>query len=212
MTYATEHIAQTLKSARETRGLSQRALSAKVGVPQSHISKIENGAVDLRVSSLTELARAFDLELMLVPRKSVSAVRTITRSNAMAAPGTRLAPEELTRLLESITSLMQTYPDSTELAQIKRQAHELTHFPIPEPGADVLQRITDRINRISSDTSGTGLVGDSLEQSTVALRLLGDSLTQISKLRNDLAHGAGKQEGLMSVQPAYSVDEDGHGQ
>ena len=81
MTYATEHIAPTLRSAREARGLSQRALSAKVGLPQSHISKIENGAVDLRVSSLVELARALDLELMLVPRKAVSAVHTLARGS-----------------------------------------------------------------------------------------------------------------------------------
>ena len=57
MNYAIEHIARTIKAARETKGLSQRALSEKAGVPQSHISKIESGAVDLRVSSLVELGR-----------------------------------------------------------------------------------------------------------------------------------------------------------
>lgn len=82
MNYASEHIANTLKATRESKGLSQRALSAKSGVPQGHISKIENGAVDLRVSSLVALARILDLELMLVPRKTVSAVRSIVRSSA----------------------------------------------------------------------------------------------------------------------------------
>jgi transcriptional regulator with XRE-family HTH domain len=77
MSYATEHIAATLKAAREARALSQRALGAQSGVPQSHISKIENGTVDLRVSSLVALARVLGLELMLVPRKSVSAVQSI---------------------------------------------------------------------------------------------------------------------------------------
>ena len=81
MTYATEHIAPTLRSAREARGLSQRALGAKAGLPQSHISKIENGAVDLRVSSLVEFARVLDLELMLVPRKAVSAVHTLAQGS-----------------------------------------------------------------------------------------------------------------------------------
>ena len=47
----------------------------------SHVSKIENGAVDLRVSSLAELARALDLELTLVRRKTVPAVRSITRAD-----------------------------------------------------------------------------------------------------------------------------------
>ena len=79
MTYATEHVAHTLRNAREARGMSQRALSARAGIPQSHISKIENGAVDLRVSSLVELARVLDLDLVLVPRKAVSAVHAIVR-------------------------------------------------------------------------------------------------------------------------------------
>ena len=82
MTYATEHLAAALKNARRAKGLSQRALGKMAAVPQSHVSKIENGAVDLRVSSLAELARALDLELMLVPRKTVPAVRSITRGGA----------------------------------------------------------------------------------------------------------------------------------
>ena len=82
MTYATEHIAGSLRNARRAKGLTQRALGKKAAVPQSYISKIENGAVDLRVSSLVELARALNLELMLVPRKTVSAVQSIIRGDA----------------------------------------------------------------------------------------------------------------------------------
>ncbi len=80
MTYATEHIAAILRSAREARGLSQRALGAKAGVPQSHISKIENGTVDLRASSLVELARALELELVLVPRRTLPAVHAVAHA------------------------------------------------------------------------------------------------------------------------------------
>ena len=79
MPYATEDIVLTLKKAREARGLSQRALGAKAGIPQSHISKIENGTVDLRVSSLVELSRVLGLEFVLVPRKFVPAVEAIIR-------------------------------------------------------------------------------------------------------------------------------------
>lgn len=65
------HIASRLKEARKLKKLSQRALSLKTGVPQGHLSKIENGATDLQTSSLIEIARALDLELMLVPRNLV---------------------------------------------------------------------------------------------------------------------------------------------
>ena len=66
-----------IKAAREQKGLSQRALGERVGLPQSHISKIENGSVDLQASSLLEIARALDLELTLVPRVALPAVRAI---------------------------------------------------------------------------------------------------------------------------------------
>lgn len=49
------------------RGLA-RELSARSGVPQSHISKIESGSVDLRISSLIALARVLDLELLVAPK------------------------------------------------------------------------------------------------------------------------------------------------
>ncbi len=93
MSYVTEHITRSLKEARENKGLSQRALSEKAGVPQSHISKIEKGAVDLRLSSLMALARVLDLELALVPRTAVPAVQSIVRSSAAST----LAQASVTR-------------------------------------------------------------------------------------------------------------------
>ncbi len=77
MGYSTEYISEKLKKTRESMGLSQRALSLKSGVPQGHISKIENGSVDLRLSSLVAIMRALELELALVPRKYLSAVNSI---------------------------------------------------------------------------------------------------------------------------------------
>ncbi len=85
MTNATEHIAKALLEARKRKGMSQRALADLAGVPQSHISKIESGAVDLRLSSLIELSRALGLELELVPRAAVPAVQSIVRSVASPA-------------------------------------------------------------------------------------------------------------------------------
>ncbi len=80
MNYGTERIAHALKEARKRKGLSQRALSALAGVPQPHISKIEANAVDLRVSSLAAIAHALDLEVVLVPRKALPAVRSVSAS------------------------------------------------------------------------------------------------------------------------------------
>lgn len=85
MSYTTEHIVGALREARAAKGISQRELAARSGLPQSHISNIERGGVDLRVSSLVALARVLDLELTLVPRKSVPAVRSIISSGAGGA-------------------------------------------------------------------------------------------------------------------------------
>ncbi|MEI7171645.1 helix-turn-helix transcriptional regulator, partial [Pectobacterium parmentieri] len=72
---------ESLREARARKGFSQRELSARSGVPQSHISKIESGGVDLRVSSLIALARVLDLELFVAPKKSVPAIKSIIRSS-----------------------------------------------------------------------------------------------------------------------------------
>ena len=87
MNYVTEYIANTLKTTRVRKGLSQRELSNRSGVPQGHISKIENGAVNLRISSLITLARALGLELALVPRHAVPAVQSIVRSSEQPPTG-----------------------------------------------------------------------------------------------------------------------------
>ena len=87
MNYSTQYIAQQLKKSRENLGLSQRELSARAGVPQSHISKIESGNVDLRLSSLVAIARALELELALIPRKYVSAVNSIVGSTGSETSG-----------------------------------------------------------------------------------------------------------------------------
>jgi transcriptional regulator with XRE-family HTH domain len=85
--YALEHLVNTLRAARVAGGLSQREISVKSDLPQSHISKIENGAVDLRTSSLVELARVLDLEVVLVPRRGLPAVRAIVRNLTQAPHG-----------------------------------------------------------------------------------------------------------------------------
>ncbi|NIB39165.1 helix-turn-helix transcriptional regulator [Pseudomaricurvus alkylphenolicus] len=94
MSYLNEQILNSLKEARQKKGFSQRELSTRSGVPQSHISKIESGAVDLRVSSLIALARVLDLELELIPKKTVPAVQSLVRSStntvATSVPAYRL--------------------------------------------------------------------------------------------------------------------------
>ncbi len=75
-----------LKAARKAAGLSQAELGAKVGLPQSHISQIETGRIDIRLTSLMEISRALGLEPMAIPRTLVPAVRSILRTHTHREP------------------------------------------------------------------------------------------------------------------------------
>jgi HTH-type transcriptional regulator / antitoxin HipB len=75
-----EPVATALKAARQKKGWSQRTLAQQVGLPQSHISKIENAAVDLQTTNLIQIARALDLELTLIPRAALPAVQSLAEN------------------------------------------------------------------------------------------------------------------------------------
>lgn len=81
MNYLIEQIVTNLREARKRKGWSQRKLSAHSGIPQSHLSKIESGDVDLRISSLIALARAVDLELFVAPKQNIPAIKSIIKNS-----------------------------------------------------------------------------------------------------------------------------------
>lgn len=72
-------IIEQLKSARQQQGMKQSELGKKLGLPQSHVSKIEQGANDPRLSTVMDMARVLDQELVLIPRQMVSAVRALLK-------------------------------------------------------------------------------------------------------------------------------------
>ena len=202
MTYAIEHIARTLKSAREARGLSQRALSARAGMPQSHISKIEKGAVDLRVSTLVELARVLDLELELVARKALPAVHAIVARSDESAPAAARSGRRALRALKQIHDIAaraaRVHPTVIELAGIQRQVRGLRHFTIAGDRLDTLRDAAAAVKAYHENAAG--------------LESLQDALAQLRDLRTALAHAlpAGSDD-TETVRPAYSLDGDDHG-
>lgn len=115
-----------LAAARSRAGLSQRELGARVGLAQSHVSKIEHAVVDPQLSSLVELSRALELELMLVPRQLVPAVRALVRQ---VAPDPRRAPgavdHDLLRLARKARQALDGFPDLSALRDLAASADEL---------------------------------------------------------------------------------------
>ena len=200
MSYLIEDIAKTLKTVRERKGLSQRALSARSGVPQGHISRIENGAVDLRMSSLVALARALDLELTLVPRKAVSAVKLIVRRDRSAADdsvnASREALKELKRLQNSVSRHLQDYPATKELAQLQRQVRALQNFKLSFRELAPLHEANKAMKAFRDSVEGN--------------KALAQTLNDIQKMRNMLAHHVVNMPSIELPRPAYSLDEDDH--
>ena len=90
-------IAASIKAARKAKGMTQQQLGQRIGLPQSHISKIESGTVDLQLSSLVEIARALDLEVSLLPRRVLPAIQGIIRADGqptLQRPAYRLEDDE----------------------------------------------------------------------------------------------------------------------
>jgi len=201
MSYATTNITEKLKATREARGLSQRELSQLAGVPQSHISKIENGSVDLRVSSLIELSRALGLELTLVPRNTLSAVNTIVRGSEDSSqkPGrsTPRIQRELKRIDNMITSLIRENPASQELAQFQSQARDLQRLRVPDSYLETIREADKTLRSIQNHAESLGAIGK--------------TLSEFQQLRNSLSHEFAKSPQSEMIKPAYSLDENDDG-
>lgn len=79
-------IIKSLKKARIERKLTQSELGSKLGLPQSHISKIEQGDTDLRLSTVADMARLLDLELVLVPRHMLPVIKAMIEGKEEQKP------------------------------------------------------------------------------------------------------------------------------
>ncbi len=207
MTYLNDQILESLREARQRKGFSQRELSAKSGVPQSHISKIENGAVDLRVSSLVALARVLDLELELVPKKTVPAVKSIVRSSTSAdlANAQKMIQREMDQYKKVIASATQvsTFANS-DLEKLRKAIADIDLFKLDNSALKAIESSRMAIEDAMKQSSVNQLKG-AMEPSEVIQEAMKKAVRQMSALRNSLAHGNHFQEAKTSL-PAYSLD------
>lgn len=72
MTFGTQ-----LKQIRQRVRLSQQNVSDRLALPQSTIARIESDKTDMRVSTLQNLARVMDYEVVLIPKPLLSAVQAL---------------------------------------------------------------------------------------------------------------------------------------
>lgn len=196
MDYNIEEIVKAIKAARQDRRLSQRALSGKAGIPQGHISNIERGNVDIKLSTLIELARVLDLEVTLVPRKMVPAVQSFTRKAGHDRPDfdvTRAARNELAQINKMLKQ-MQTVPETIrEIQQIQQAARELSnYYKLPASFIDQFREISETLR--------------AFREGETAVNGIREAAKSIQTLRNQIVHAIPKV--TSTPRPAYSLDED----
>ncbi len=74
-----KQIGQSLQQARIARGLTQAELGALVGLPQSHVSKIERGETDFQWTTLEQIANTVGLSAVLFPTALVPVVESLIK-------------------------------------------------------------------------------------------------------------------------------------
>jgi transcriptional regulator with XRE-family HTH domain len=195
MSYTTQAIAASLKEARASKGLSQRDLSLLAGVPQAQISRIEAGTVDPRATSLIALAHALDMELALVPRKALPAVKSITRqSNSHDGHSIGPSLREVNRIAELLRNMQVTMPHLDEITRLQKTFADLQRFQLPSLESDALKSIRKSL--------------DMIKEPSRQIEALARSQDEMQKLRNYLAHRPLTSKQDRNPKPAYSLDED----
>jgi transcriptional regulator with XRE-family HTH domain len=195
MGYDTQQITDRLREARTAKGLSQRDLSKLVGVPQAQISRIEANTVDLRLSSLIAIGRALDLEVTLVPRKAVPAVKSIMRQIGDQTP--RHSPaigKALNQIQDAIRAIQIQAPQLPNLEELKRAAAAINAMPVPKDYLKSLRNIRSAVEHIT--------------QSHEQIRAATEAACAITSLRNQIAHAIPQIERPDAPRPAYSLDEE----
>ncbi len=197
MPYATEEIAMHLREARERKALSQRELSHLSGVPQAQISRIESNSIDLRLSTLITIANALDLEIALVPRKAVPAVKSIMRQTLEDVPTQPSDIAKEMRLLQrAIRNAQSAFASHPQQGELVKSYSALRRWPISAVHIDALSSIRATLERAISSHNF-------------------DHLTEVTRnlvmLRNQIAHSRPAPTRSDPPRPAYSLDEDDDG-
>lgn len=205
MSGAIAEIPESIKHARAAKGFTQRQLGERVGLPQSHISKIESGAVDLQLSSLIEIARALDLELKLVPRKTLPAIESVVRSQRERHDTSRALTTiaETSRFAERIR---ENFPSVTQVNEFQKALNNIepAYFD-PETLRDI-QEALQPVANLGKHLQDLGWALEDQVGTRKLVRQIQNATRALQKIRN-LQSNATHLENAPRL-PAYRLEED----
>lgn len=188
MAYQAEPFGEALRQARARKGWSQRDLSQRAGVPQAHISKIESGAVDMRLSTLVQLARLLDLEPVLTPRAALPAVQAIVREAETDDPARalRAAARGLSLTAERIRRARPADTSAERLATLAPGIAALAGSPLASSAVSALLHSVREVQDAADDG-----------------RNLARVINRLADLRESMAHNRSPE-----ARPAYTLDDE----
>ncbi len=217
-----EALGERLRAARLAKGWSQRELSAKSGLTQANISKIETGQVDMQISSLLELARFLDLELTLAPRQATPAIEAIVRDTTAALAPPRVV-NDIARISEASRALSQSVQGALAEAdagvretaerladQIAPLNRAMSSFKAPFAARE-LARIADQVASAQKVLANPAVqaqlefVQKNAKSIDAAIKRVSEATRALAALRNAALHSAPDD-----MRPAYTLDDDEH--
>ncbi|MBO4228398.1 MULTISPECIES: helix-turn-helix domain-containing protein [Bradyrhizobium] len=192
MSYESEELVHEIQSRRAKTGMSQRALADRTGLSQAHISQMETGRLEPGLSSFLRIARALDLEVVLVPKKFLPAVEGIIRQPAED----RFSPEqgeaalrEIERGERLVIKLKHLYGSSADLDRIAESLRFFKHAPLRQNDLKIVVDAINKLKRYQASPQSKGTVA-------AISRELRD-------LRNHLVHNPSE-----APRSAYAVDDE----
>jgi len=107
-------IGKTLRHSRKAKDLTQSELASVAGVSRMTIQRLEADGVDTKLSTLIDVARATQLELMLVPASLRHELEDFIRSGGKLIgiePGIEAPQTAVQEMRERVMARMQKLPD-----------------------------------------------------------------------------------------------------
>jgi transcriptional regulator with XRE-family HTH domain len=106
-----------VKAIRSQLGMSQKVLAKRAGVPQSTVSRIEQGERDMNLSTLQKILAAISCDLMMAPLL-LESIDEIRRKQA------HKVAEKHIRYLKGTMNLEDQQPDSRFMNELLKQEEE----------------------------------------------------------------------------------------
>ncbi|MEO3388784.1 helix-turn-helix transcriptional regulator [Mesorhizobium sp. CAU 1741] len=192
MAYQSESLIAQARETREASGVSQRALSERAGLTQSHISQIESGKMEPGLSSFIDMTRALDLEVMLVPKKLAPAVSGLVK--AQSTPDMHIHTgqpndKRFGRAERLVKKMKRVYGSSADLDRLEETIRFLRRVRLSDQEMQLIRELIARLEHH--------------KVSAQAAPFIRDIAQNLERLRNSLAHAAPSEP-----RPAYSLDDE----